>query len=100
MKKRRDTRAWQQARLPSAEEIDRLYGLEPVLKRIGDHIAAQELVTLSCPYCGEPLHTRVDLSCAEDAYVEDCQVCCRPIELSVERTSGGELSAITAQRTD
>lgn len=103
MTKRGRPRAW-----PSRggelepEEIDRLYDLEPVFEPGGshDHIAPQELVTVSCPYCGELLHTRVDLTAAETTYVEDCQVCCRPIELTIERAACGELSAVTAQRAD
>lgn len=34
----------------------------------------------SCPYCGEWNDTVVDLSCGDQDYIEDCQVCCRPIE--------------------
>jgi hypothetical protein len=101
MKKRRHTRAWPSAPgIPSQEEIDRLYGLEPVFEPGESHLSAQELVTVGCPYCGEPLHTRVDLTARESSYVEDCQVCCRPIELTIERTAGGALSAVIAQRTD
>jgi hypothetical protein len=101
MKKRRHTRAWPPAAgLPSQEEIDRLYGLEPIFEPAAAHLSTQELVTVGCPYCGEPLHTRVDLTAGESTYVEDCQVCCRPIELTIERTLGGALSAVTAHRTD
>lgn len=35
---------------------------------------------VSCPYCGEPLSLLLDVSAGEQAYVEDCAVCCRPIE--------------------
>ena len=34
----------------------------------------------SCPYCGEPLELWVDVSAGDQDYVEDCAVCCRPIE--------------------
>ena len=33
----------------------------------------------SCPYCGEPIHLLVDCSEAEQSYIEDCEVCCRPM---------------------
>jgi hypothetical protein len=36
-----------------------------------------------CPYCGEPLTILVDGSVETQNYIEDCQVCCWPIELSV-----------------
>jgi hypothetical protein len=33
-----------------------------------------------CPYCFEPIEVLLDLSAGDQDYVEDCQVCCRPIE--------------------
>ena len=38
---------------------------------------------LSCPYCGEVIQIVVDCSLAEQDYIEDCQVCCRPINFSI-----------------
>jgi hypothetical protein len=39
-------------------------------------------VESECPYCGEPLSLAVDMSGGpRQAYVEDCVVCCRPIEV-------------------
>ena len=35
---------------------------------------------VNCPYCGEGLELLLDTSAGEQAYVEDCAVCCRPIE--------------------
>lgn len=40
-------------------------------------------VDCHCPYCGEPIDLFVDTSAGAQAYVEDCQVCCRPINVSV-----------------
>jgi len=40
-----------------------------------------ELVASSCPYCGEPIQLIIDCSVAEQEYIEDCQVCCRPIRV-------------------
>jgi transcription elongation factor Elf1 len=40
--------------------------------------------TYSCPYCGEESVTSVDLSAGLlQRYIEDCQVCCRPMELFI-----------------
>jgi transcription elongation factor Elf1 len=36
----------------------------------------------SCPYCGEQISMVLDLSVDRQAYVEDCEVCCNPIEVS------------------
>ncbi len=36
----------------------------------------------SCPYCGEQISMVLDLSVNRQTYVEDCEVCCNPIEIS------------------
>jgi hypothetical protein len=36
-----------------------------------------------CPYCGETISILVDDSLPEQEYIEDCQVCCRPIVFRV-----------------
>ena len=36
----------------------------------------------SCPYCGEQISMVLDLSIDKQTYVEDCEVCCHPIEIS------------------
>jgi transcription elongation factor Elf1 len=35
----------------------------------------------TCPYCGEEISMVLDLSVRRQAYVEDCEVCCKPIEI-------------------
>jgi transcription elongation factor Elf1 len=35
-----------------------------------------------CPYCGEQISMVVDHSVRHQTYVEDCEVCCNPIEIS------------------
>jgi hypothetical protein len=42
----------------------------------------QEIWT-SCPYCGEHITLLVDGSVDEQQYIEDCQVCCAPMEIQV-----------------
>ena len=39
--------------------------------------------TIQCPYCGESIKALIDCSSAEQNYIEDCQVCCCPIEFDV-----------------
>ena len=39
--------------------------------------------TVQCPYCGEHLELFIDRSVPHQEYIEDCQVCCRPITLVV-----------------
>jgi transcription elongation factor Elf1 len=35
----------------------------------------------SCPNCGQEISMVLDLSIGRQSYVEDCEVCCRPIEI-------------------
>jgi len=35
-----------------------------------------------CPYCWESISMLVDTSVSSQTYIEDCEVCCRPIEIS------------------
>ncbi|WP_203301402.1 CPXCG motif-containing cysteine-rich protein [Marinobacter sediminum] len=46
-------------------------------------MSALESVLIQCPYCWETLDVSVDPSVLEQEYVEDCQVCCRPIVIHV-----------------
>jgi len=39
--------------------------------------------TVSCPYCGERIQVLLDPSVPHQNYIEDCQVCCRPIIFDV-----------------
>ncbi|MEM8499028.1 MAG: CPXCG motif-containing cysteine-rich protein [Pseudomonadota bacterium] len=50
-----------------------------------------------CPYCGETITVLIDDSIEQQDYIEDCQVCCRPIELtvSVDGLGNAQLSAAT-----
>ncbi|MGD2118935.1 MAG: CPXCG motif-containing cysteine-rich protein [Chromatiales bacterium] len=38
---------------------------------------------VTCPYCGEQIELLIDSSIAEQQYIEDCQVCCQPINIEV-----------------
>jgi hypothetical protein len=35
----------------------------------------------TCPYCWETITMLLDMSAAAQCYIEDCEVCCNPIEL-------------------
>jgi len=52
-----------------------------------------EELTITCPYCGEVFTTLVDCSAGDQDYIEDCVVCCRPIECHLSLSGGSpELS--------
>ncbi|KTF16604.1 CPXCG motif-containing cysteine-rich protein [Pseudoalteromonas sp. H105] len=40
--------------------------------------------TITCPYCGERLDILIDPSDLDQQYIEDCQVCCKPINFLVQ----------------
>lgn len=42
-----------------------------------------ETEQIHCPYCGEPLEVAIDCSVGRQEYIEDCQVCCQPMTLTV-----------------
>lgn len=48
-------------------------------------------MALHCPYCGEPVTVLVDGSVLDQRYIEDCEVCCRPMELRVSVTGDGAI---------
>jgi hypothetical protein len=45
-----------------------------------------------CPYCGEPIVISVDTLQGNYSTIEDCSVCCRPIQYNVECEPGEILS--------
>ena len=48
--------------------------------------------TVQCPYCWETFVLLVDGSQDHQEYVEDCEVCCRPIDFIVALDEDDELS--------
>lgn len=36
-----------------------------------------------CPYCWEQISMLIDTSQYQQSYIEDCEICCNPIQLSV-----------------
>lgn len=48
-------------------------------------------VEIQCPYCGESIEILddVDDSGGEQQYIEDCQVCCSPINIAVSFDEDG-----------
>jgi len=49
-----------------------------------------------CPYCWEKISMLLDDSIDFNKYIEDCEVCCNPIEISVYFEKG-QLSRFEAQ---
>lgn len=50
-------------------------------------VIASETVTVLCPNCGERVELFVDATLPHQQYVEDCQVCCRPMLVTIDATA-------------
>jgi transposase-like protein len=47
-------------------------------------------ISIDCPYCGENITVLVDGSVEQQRYIEDCQVCCRPMVILQNVSPEGE----------
>jgi hypothetical protein len=51
-------------------------------------------IEAACPYCGEPIAIWLDQGGGTtQRYIEDCSVCCRPIDVSIVTDESGEAAA-------
>ena len=55
---------------------------------------------LSAPTAGENFDTVVDCSAESQRYIEDCPVCCNPIEFEAEVDGEGNLITLMTRRDD
>jgi hypothetical protein len=55
---------------------------------------------LSCPYCGETIEVLIDASSGDQQYIEDCQVCCRPISMGVHVDEDGDVQVDARAEND
>lgn len=46
---------------------------------------------IGCPYCGETIDVLIEPADVGQQYIEDCQVCCKPINFLISESSDGEL---------
>jgi hypothetical protein len=58
-----------------------------------------EDTAVACPYCGENITLVLDLSVTSQNYIEDCFVCCQPMQVRYS-AENGELIYINVDRTD
>lgn len=63
-----------------------------------------EEVSTYCPYCGESISIVVDLSAlqgqASANFIEDCEVCCRPIDFTAATTGTGGVELMAQDEND
>jgi len=53
-----------------------------------------------CPYCGEIISLLIDPSIQLQEYVEDCQVCCSPILISIKITHNEDILINTRKENE
>lgn len=53
----------------------------------------------NCPYCWETISMLIDISVEEQQYIEDCEVCCNPIQLNVS-VFEGEITRFEAENIE
>ena len=53
-----------------------------------------------CPYCGEIISLLIDPSIQLQEYVEDCQVCCSPILITIEITHNEDILINTRKENE
>lgn len=59
-----------------------------------------EFIAITCPYCGESFETSIDTSAGSSAYIEDCAVCCKPIEIALRVDAGDGSLEVEARGGD
>ena len=52
----------------------------------------EEFADILCPYCGHNCEVVIDTSLARQRYTTDCEICCRPFEVSALCEAGAIVS--------
>ena len=50
--------------------------------------------SVDCPYCGETIDLLIDDSVPQQNYIEDCPVCCRPINVNTAVDTNGSVEIL------
>ena len=56
--------------------------------------------TIQCPYCGENISVLIDCSIPQQNYIEDCQVCCRPINFNVVVSDEDSVNVVVSNENE
>ena len=56
------------------------------------------LEPVDCPYCGECFETDVEIYAGSQDYIEDCPVCCRPIEFPLHIGEADRIASLSTRR--
>jgi len=55
---------------------------------------------IQCPYCWEQIELSIESAIEEQQYIEDCQVCCNPISITVNIVPDGPAQVEVRQEND
>jgi hypothetical protein len=53
----------------------------------------EDTARIACPYCGGTSTIEIDPSLETQQFIEDCTVCCQPIQIRLECEDGNVLVA-------
>ena len=56
-----------------------------------------ETRNVQCPYCGETVEVDIELLEEAQTFIEDCSVCCHPIQYEVATNSEDEVDVIASR---
>lgn len=51
-----------------------------------------------CPYCWQEISMLLDTSVTHQRYIEDCEICCNPIEIDYQIDRDGFIASFTANK--
>lgn len=51
-------------------------------------------ISIECPHCGETFSLALDASEGSAEFTVDCEVCCRPMTVSVRINDDGEFEGV------
>jgi len=53
-----------------------------------------DALSIGCPHCGETFSLALDASEGSATFTIDCEVCCRPMTVSVRVDADGEIEGV------
>ena len=63
----------------------------------GDFQIEEEEHEFTCPYCWQLITMLLDMTVREQTYIEDCENCCNPIEITYGADADGFLTHFHAE---
>lgn len=61
---------------------------------------SEEEVSAQCPYCFSNISFVLDTFSGGQSYIEDCEVCCKPIQVSFQADPDEGVTGLSTRRLD